>query len=248
MLINKLLNRKGRALHFTLIDPDRQPPEKAKATAWQCEQFGTDAIMIGGSSSFSQNLLDDTIRAIKESVALPTILFPNSAAMVSRYADYIFFMSLLNSKDSRYLIEEQVSAVSLMRNTQLEPISMGYIVISTSLKPTTIEKKVNLDIIHEDEVQKAVDYSLAAQYLGMSCVYLEAGSGAEKPVPVDIVQAVRKTLGVPLIVGGGIRKADEADQIVRAGADVIVTGTIVEQDITRVKPLIRAVKSRRYEK
>jgi len=241
VLIEKLLDEKKEALHFTLIDPDRQTPEKAKAIAKKCQQYDTDAIMIGGSSSFNQRLLDDTVRAVKESVDLPTILFPNSAATVSRYADYIFFMSLLNSKDFRYLIKEQVSAVPLIQSAQLEPISMGYLVISTSSKPTTIEKRVKLDVIDEKDVTKAVDYALAAQYLGMSCVYLEAGSGAEKPVPTEMVQAVRTVLGVPLIVGGGIREASQAVAIVRAGADVIVTGTIVEQDISRLKSLIRAV-------
>jgi phosphoglycerol geranylgeranyltransferase len=248
MLIHELIKEKRKILHFTLIDPDRQTPEELKSRVKRCEQYGTDAIMVGGSSSIRQQLLDETVKTIKNAVDLPVILFPNSAATISKYADYIFFMSLLNADDPRFLIKEQVRAVPFINKSKLHPISMAYIVISTSRQPTAIERRVKLDMIGDEDDQKALDYALAAQYFGMSCVYLEAGSGADKPVPLHIIKAVKNKIHIPLIVGGGIRRAGQAKDIAKAGADVIVTGTIVEQNILKLKTIINAIKSPRFRK
>ncbi len=111
--------------------------------------------MVGGSSSIRQQLLDETVMTIKNAVDLPVILFPNSAAAVSKYADYIFFMSLLNADDPRFLIQEQVAAAPLIERSRLRPISMAYIVISTSRRPTAIERRVKLDIIGDKDDKKA---------------------------------------------------------------------------------------------
>jgi len=242
MLIHELLKEKRETLHFTLIDPDKQTPKELVNRVEKCKDYGTDAIMVGGSSSFSQQLLDETVKTIKKSVGLPVILFPNSAAALSKYADYVFFMSLLNADDPRFLIREQVSATPFIEKTRLRPLSMAFIVISTSRQPTAIERRVKLDKIGDADVKKAQDYALAAQYLGMSCIYIEAGSGADKPVPLHMIKAVKSKINVPLIVGGGIRKAEQAKHIAEAGADVIVTGTIVEQDVQKLKTIISAIK------
>ncbi|MFC2157088.1 geranylgeranylglyceryl/heptaprenylglyceryl phosphate synthase [Acidobacteriota bacterium] len=243
MLINELLREKQKTLHFTLIDPDKQTPEELSDRIKKCKNYGTDAVLVGGSSSFSQQLLDETVKSIKKSVDLPVILFPNSAAALSEYADYIFFMSLLNADDPRFLIREQASAALFIEKTQLRPLSMAYIVISTSQQPTSIERRVKLDKIGETDVKKTLEYALAAQYFGMSSIYLEAGSGADTPVPLHMIKAVKSKINVPLIVGGGIRQAQQAEHIADAGADVIVTGTIVEQDVQKLKAIIDAVKN-----
>ncbi len=241
--MNKLIKEKEGILHFTLIDPDRQTLEELEHRAKVCNQYGTDAFMVGGSSSFSQQLLDETVQTIKTAVDLPVILFPNSAAALSKYADYIFFMSLLNTDDPRFLIKEQVLAAPLIEKTSVRPISMAYIVISTSRQPTAIERRVKLDIIRPDDTKKVLDYALAAQYFGMSCVYLEAGSGADRPVPVHMIKAVKNKIKVPLIIGGGIRNAEQAKNIAEAGANVIVTGTIVEQNLPMLESIITAIKT-----
>ena len=242
MLIYELLGEKQETLHFTLIDPDKQTLKELADRVKKGKEYGTDAVMVGGSSSFSQQLLDETVKTIKKSVDLPVLLFPNSAAALSKYADYIYFMSLLNADDPRFLIREQVSATPFIDKTRLRPLSMAYIVISTSRQPTSIERRMKLDRIGEADVKKAQDYALAAQYLGMSCIYLEAGSGADKPVPLHMIKTVKSKINVPLIVGGGIRKAEQAKHIAEAGADVIVTGTIVEQDVQKLKAIISAIK------
>ena len=248
MTINKLIKEKKGILHFTLIDPDRQTLEELEHRVKVSNQFGTDAFMVGGSSNFSQQLLDQTVKTIKKAVDLPVILFPNSAASLSKYADYIFFMSLLNTDDPLFLIKEQVLAAPYIEKMSLCPISMAYIVISMSRQPTAIERRVKLDIIRHENTQKVLDYALAAQYFGMSCVYLEAGSGADNPVPVHMIKAVKNKIKVPLIIGGGIRNAEQAKNIAEAGANVLVTGTIVEQNLPKLESIITAIKTIQLKK
>ena len=243
MLIQEWLEGRPGPLHFTLIDPDKQSPDELVNRVKVCQGYGTDAIMVGGSSPFSRQLLDDTVKAIKGSVDLPVILFPNSAAALTKYADYIFFMSLLNADDPRFINREQVSAVSFMEGEALRPLSMAYIVISTSRRPTAIERRVKLDRIEETDVEKASAYALAAQYLGMKCVYLEAGSGADRPVPPPMIREVKDRIDIPLIVGGGIRDADSARHTADAGADAIVTGTVVEEDMGELEAIIGAIRT-----
>lgn len=243
MSIRKWIKEKNGVLHFSLIDPDRQTQQELERRVHKCQQAGTDAFMVGGSSLFSQDLLDKTVQTIKTAVDLPVILFPNSAACLSKYADYIFFMSLLNTDDPRFLIKEQVLAAPLIEKSLLRPISMAYIVISMSQKPTAIERRVHLNTLGQEDTKKVLSYALTAQYLGMSCVYLEAGSGADWPVPVPMIKAVKNKIDIPLIVGGGIRQAEQAKEIADAGADVIVTGTIIEQDLSKLEGIINAIKT-----
>jgi phosphoglycerol geranylgeranyltransferase len=235
--------KKKGALHFTLIDPDKQSAEKAGELARLAESLGSDAIMIGGSTAGSR-ITDDCTKAIKDSCKLPTILFPSKAAGVSKHADYIFFMMMMNSSSRRFLVGEQMKAAPYIRKLGIKTISMGYIVVSTSSKPTTVEVVGEADRIGVNEVEKAVAYALTAQYYGMDCVYLEAGSGAEKPVPPAMISAVKEEIEIPLIVGGGIRDAEAAKAALAAGADVIVTGTIAEQNTKRLEEIIKAVKRR----
>jgi phosphoglycerol geranylgeranyltransferase len=245
MLIDDLLTRTGRVLHFTLFDPDRQTLDELARRAKMSERFGTDAALVGGSSSFSPRLLEATVKTLKNAVKLPVILFPNSAAAVSKRADAIFFMSLLNADDPRVLIREQVRAAPFIERIKLCPISMAYIVIGTSRRPTTIERRVKLDKIGPRDAAKAASYALAARYFGMGCTYLEAGSGADRPVPLPMIRAVRAKIHGPLIVGGGIRTAGQARRIAEAGADIIVTGTIAERNITKLRSIIEAIHGAR---
>ena len=227
-------------MHFTLIDPEKQAPAEAGRLAKFAESCGSDAIMVGGSTA-SGKATDDAVRAIKAASKLPVILFPSTAEGVSVRADYLFFMMLMNSTNRRFLVGEQVKAAPQLAKAGVKPIPMGYIVVSTSRKPTAVEKVGEVDAIREGDVEKAVAYALTAQYYGMSCVYLEAGSGAEKPVPDAMVSAVKKALDIPLIVGGGIRDANTAEAKIRAGADVVVTGTIAEDDKSKLAEIIKAV-------
>ncbi|MGB9930054.1 MAG: geranylgeranylglyceryl/heptaprenylglyceryl phosphate synthase, partial [Methanosarcina sp.] len=240
--LQEIINKEGK-VHLTLIDPASQTPEKAAEIALAAVKGGTDAIMIGGSTGASGILLDETVIKIKEKVAVPTILFPGSSAGLSRYADAVFFMSLLNSRDIGYVVTNQVLGAPLVYRSQIEPISMAYIIVEPG---GTVGWVGDAKLIPRKKPEIAVAYALAGKYLGMHYTYLEAGSGADTPVNPEMIGAVKQVLGEnKLIVGGGIRNAEMAKLCASAGADMIVTGTIVEEvsDVTsKVAELVAAIK------
>ena len=240
--LQEIINQEGK-VHLTLIDPASQTPEKAAEIALAAVKGGTDAIMIGGSTGASGTLLDETVIKIKEKVSVPTILFPGSSAGLSRYADAVFFMSLLNSRDIGYVVTNQVLGAPLVYRSQIEPISMAYIIVEPG---GTVGWVGDAKLIPRKKPEIAVAYALAGKYLGMHYTYLEAGSGADTPINPEMIRAVKLVLGEnKLIVGGGIRDAETAKICAFAGADMIVTGTIVEEvnDVTsKVAELVAAIK------
>jgi len=240
-IIEELL-QKYKKLHFSLIDPDRQTPEEAGRRAKICEGYGTNAIMVGGSTVKDRSIVYDTVKVIKESVEVPTILFPNSADIIPENVNHIFFLRLLNSKEKKYLIDEQVRGTPIVKKWNIEPISTGYIVMSTSKRPTTIEKNVKLHKIQINDIEKAVEYSVYAETLGMFCVYLEAGSDAERPISNEMLQAIRSEISLPIIVGGGIKNGDMTKEKVDAGADIIVNGTATEGNIKIIEEIVKKIR------
>ena len=213
--------------HLTLIDPDTQSPSQAAAMARAATEGGTDAIMVGGSVGAAGVLLHDTVTRIKEQTDLPVILFPSSVAGLCENADAVFFMSLLNSRSPSYLIENQALGAPLVLRYGLEPLPMAYIIIEPG---GTVGYVGDARLIPRKKPELAAAYALAAKFMGMRLVYLEAGSGADAPVPAAMVSLVKRLLGeVLLIVGGGIRNGAAAAELAQAGADLIVTGTAVEK-------------------
>jgi len=214
------------AAHLTLIDPDSQTPTKAASMAEAAAIGGTDGIMVGGSVGATGLLLHETVEKIKERTDLPVILFPSSLAGLCENADAVFFMSLLNSRSTSYLIENQALGAPLVLRYNLEPIPMAYIIVEPG---GTVGWVGDARLIPRKKPELAAAYALAGKYMGMRLVYLEAGSGADSPIPLPMVSAVKKALGdILLIVGGGVRSGSAAADLVRAGADLIVTGTAVE--------------------
>jgi phosphoglycerol geranylgeranyltransferase len=183
--------------------------------------------MVGGSTLLSQKQVDETVQSIKKNSDLPVILFPSGAKFLSKYADAVFFMSLLNSNNLNYVIREHVKGAPFVKYSRLEPISMGYVIVEPGM---TAGRVGEADLIKREDPQTAVGYALAAEYLGMKFFYIEAGSGAPTPVPNEMIQAVKKNISIPLIVGGGIRDPGTAKEKAQAGADIIITGTAIEKD------------------
>jgi phosphoglycerol geranylgeranyltransferase len=213
------------AIHITLVDPEKVTPPQASRVAENSRASGTSAMMIGGSTFVSQAHLDSVVRAIKRTVKIPTILFPNNITGISRHADAIWFMSLLNSVDPYFLIGAQVLGAPIVKKYGLEPISMGYIIVGDGGTAGIVGKAIPVPYT---KPELAAAHALAGQYLGMHFIYLEGGSGAKNPVPPEMVRAVKHSVDIPLIVGGGIRTKDQALAAASAGADVIVTGNIIE--------------------
>ena len=222
--IKQRIEEKG-AIQMTLIDPQKTEMKDCTEIAVEAEKGGTSAIMVGGSTLASNAVLDKAIQDIKARVKVPIILFPNNISGVSRYADAIWFMSLLNSANTYYIIDVQALTAHVVRKYGLEAIPMGYIIVGEGSAAGFIGQARGIPYDHPE---LALGYSLAAETLGMRFVYLEAGSGAKSHVPLEMIRLVKSQIKVPLIVGGGIRDGADAKAVVEAGADIIVTGTLVE--------------------
>ena len=232
------------SIHITLIDPEKVTAPQASAVAAKAKLGGTSAIMIGGSTFTSTKHLDNVVKAVKRTAKLPVILFPNNVTGISRYADAIWFMSLLNSVDPYFLVGAQILGAPMVKKYRLEPIPMGYIIVGDGGTAGVVGKAVSIPY---NKPELAAAHALAGQYLGMRFIYLEAGSGARKPVPSGMIRAVKSYIDVPLIVGGGIKTRKQALTAAAAGADIIVTGNIVENTEVKdkVSEIIKGIKSGR---
>jgi len=239
-LVNKM---KEGTIHMALLDPDKQDCREAGAIAKKMKDAGSDAMMIGGSTGVTNENLSDTARSIKETSGLPTIHFPGSPSAISKDVDSIFFMSMVNSKDPFWIMNAQAGAAAYIRKLGIETISLGYIIVEPGMK---VGEVGNADTIKHNETDRAVGYALACEMFGMDLVYLEAGSGADSPVPPAMITAVKKAISIPLIVGGGIRTPEAAKAARLAGADAIVTGTFIERcsDDDMLRSVVKASKGR----
>jgi phosphoglycerol geranylgeranyltransferase len=201
--------------------------------------------MVGGSTFVSQIRLDEIVQAIKHTVQTPAILFPNNITGISRYADALWFMSLLNSVDPYFVIGAQILGAPLVKKFSLEPLSMGYVIVGEGGTAGIVGKAIPVPY---EKPELAVAHALAGQYLGMHFVYLEGGSGAKNPVPAEMIRTVKSCIDIPLIVGGGITSKDKALAAASAGADVIVTGNIVErtggkETVSEITKSIKRIKA-----
>jgi phosphoglycerol geranylgeranyltransferase len=230
------------SIHITLVDPEKVTPPQASRIVENSRASGTAAIMVGGSTFVSQAHLDDVVKAIKHSVQIPTILFPNNVTGISSHADAIWFMSLLNSVDPYFLIGAQILGAPLIKKFGLEPISMGYVIVGEGGTAGIVGKAIPVPY---NKPELAAAHALAGQYLGMHFLYLEGGSGAKDPVPPEMIRAVKHYIDIPLIVGGGIRSREQALAAASAGADIIVTGNVIESGDAKGKlsEIVEGIKS-----
>jgi phosphoglycerol geranylgeranyltransferase len=246
---------RGETVHMTLLDPDKLSHEKAEQIAVYATEAGSDAIMLGGSTQATHQHLDLVAKALDDTTGLPIILFPGSAAGVTPYADAIFFLQAMNSPLRRFLIEEQVKAVPyvdrLVEHNGLEVIGMRYLIVEPGMMAG---KVTQANLIKRNDPKTASQWALCAQYFASPTVYLEAGSGAPQPVPTKLINAViahydKRWTGSPppvTFIGGGIRTPYQARAAARAGADVIVTGTLAEEaeDVkSALESIVSAVKN-----
>jgi putative glycerol-1-phosphate prenyltransferase len=230
------LNKAGPGV-LALIDPDRVPLDKiAEVTKFVCDN-GVKGILVGSSLLVSP-YFDEHVRAVKENANCPVILFPGGSHQVSAHADAIFFLSLLSGRNSEFLIGEQVKAVFLIKECNLEVIPVGYMLIESG-KCTAVEYISNTKPIPRSKHDIAVAHALAGQYFGMKYIYLEAGSGAEKSVPKEMVKKVKESIEIPLIVGGGLRTYEDIKASFDAGADFVVLGSIIERSREQFKDIMR---------
>ncbi|MDZ7766351.1 MAG: geranylgeranylglyceryl/heptaprenylglyceryl phosphate synthase [Melioribacteraceae bacterium] len=219
--------RKGAA-YLILIDPDKLSTNKIEQFVQHCEASGVDGFLVGGSLMIDGDL-KDTIAKIKNSCSLPVITFPGSVEQITPNADALLYISLISGRNADQIIGRHVLAAPYIKKIGIEPISTGYLLIESG-GTTTAEYISNSKPIPRNKPEIAASTALAAQYLGMKFIYLEAGSGAELSVPNDMVKMVSSYCSVPVIVGGGIKDANTAREKVQSGAKIIVTGNYFEDE------------------
>jgi phosphoglycerol geranylgeranyltransferase len=218
---------RGGPIHFTLIDPEKSPPERAAAVAREAVAAGSHAILLGGSTGISQATIGAVARAVKAATPVPVIIFPEGPGSLTPEADAILFMSLLNSRNLDLVIRDHARASLAVRAMKLEPIPLGYLVVAPGMRVGEVGQ---VDAVPRNDPKAAAGYALAAEFLGMRFIYLEAGSGAPAPVPAPLVHAVREVVRIPVVVGGGIRSGRDAVPLLEAGANAIVTGSVTEEE------------------
>lgn len=232
--------RKKSALIFVLIDSEVSKIKESAKLAKSVEKIGASAILVGGSSATDQIEMAQVVKSLKKSIKIPIILFPGNVTGVVPQADAILFSSLLNSENPYYITQAQALGAPSVLKFGLEPLPTAYIIIGEG---TTAWFVGAARAIPFDKANIAAAYSLAAQFLGMRFVYLEAGSGAKQSVRPEMVRAVRKVFKGFLIVGGGIRDVNTAKEIVAAGADALVIGTLLEKESNSLKKLAEIANS-----
>ena len=210
-----------------LIDPDKCDLKTCSIRAEKASECGVDAILVGSSTVLAAHF-SDSVRAVKNASSVPVIIFPGSHEQISPEADAIFFTSLISGRNPDYLIDEQVKGAPLVKQYNLESIPTGYMVVESG-SLTAVQYVSDSSPIPRNNEDIAVAHALAAQYLGMRLVYLEAGSGAHNPVPLSMIQAVKSAVDIPVVVGGGLKNPRNCSERVAAGASFVVVGNSLER-------------------
>ena len=233
------LSEDGRVLHFSLFDPEKVNLDKLYKDAKMLFDAGTSAFLVGGTLNVNIEKLN-LILDLLEDFDVPKIIFPSNINLISSKADAILFMSLLNSDDIYYVIGAQVVAAPIVKASGLEVLPTAYIIIGFGGTAAHVGRA---RVIPYDNVDLAVAYSLAAEYLGMRFIYLESGSGAPEPVRPEMIRAVRSVIKSFLLVGGGIKSKEAAVKLAEAGANAIVTGNVIEKDPEKAIEIIKGLKT-----
>lgn len=225
--LTETIKKRGTAF-CVLIDPDKSDAGKLREFAENSKDLDVDALFVG-SSLLLNDTFDKTVRKVKSWAEIPVILFPGSPKQVSRFADAILFLSLISGRNPNFLFGDHVVAAPSIREYNIEPIPTGYMLIESSNVSTT-EYISNTRPIPRNKPDIAAAHALAAEYIGLKLLYLEAGSGSSQTVPNEMISAVKKVSSLPLIVGGGITSPELAQEKVKAGADIIVIGNKLENN------------------
>ena len=223
-LIHKIGKEKQVAL---LIDPDNYEKESLIKTVDFANRFNIDFILLGGS--LISKPVNPVIDLVKENSSIPVILFPGSLLQLSDRADGILLLSLVSGRNPDYLIGNHIIAAPMLKKSNLEIISTAYVLIESGVS-TSVEYMSFTKPIPSNKPEIAIATALASEMLGFKIIYLEAGSGAQSPVPESIIEGVKENVSIPVIVGGGIRSKDDAKKIFQAGADIIVVGNAIEKN------------------
>ena len=219
---------KGEKQLAVLIDPDKIKLDKVSGFIKKVNRSIITHIFVGGST-VDEHITDVLVEEIKRYTKRPVVLFPGDVTQITGKADAILFLSLISGRNSEYLIGKHIMSISKLKETNLDVISTGYILIESG-KETAVERVTETEPLSRTSIQHIVDTAKAGELLGMKLIYLEAGSGAKFQVSKEIILKVKKELNIPLIVGGGIKSKKQLENAYHAGADLVVIGTAFEED------------------
>ena len=234
-MINSILahiqksSKKGEKLLAILLDPDKTKLEEIPLISKKIENLKANFIFVGGSF-VEKGITEIFVQKIKENTQFPIILFPGDYSQVTNNADALLFLSLLSGRNPEYLIEQQIKSVPFLKNSSLEIIPTGYILIDGGTNSSVL-KISKTNPIAQNNIDLAVSTSIAGMYKGKQLIYLEAGSGAKFPVNSELISEVKNNINIPLIVGGGIRTKKQLETAYKNGADIVVIGTAFENNI-----------------
>ena len=242
-LYKKILQKKaqGKKLFAILIDPDKQKNSELVLIIKKANESNVDYFFVGGSLLTNDNL-NDCIKTIKDNSKIPVILFPGNAMQINQNADGILFLSLISGRNPDLLIGKQVITAPILKQTDLEVVSTGYLLIDSG-RPTTASYMSNTMPIPRDKIGIATSTAIAGEYLGLKLIYMDGGSGAEQPITIDMIKKVSSSIKIPLIIGGGICSAKKAIENCKAGADIIVVGNAIETDPSLISDISQAIHS-----
>ncbi len=218
----------GEKLLVVLIDPDKIKFDNVSSFIEKVNKSIATHIFVGGST-VEDYITDALVEEIKRYTKIPVVLFPGDVTQITNKADAILFLSLISGRNPEYLIGKHITSISKLKETTLDIISTGYILIESGTR-TAVERVTETEPLLRTNVQYIVDTAKAGELLGMKLIYLEAGSGAKRPVSKEIISKVKKGLNIPLIVGGGIKSKKELENAYHSGADIVVIGTAFEED------------------
>lgn len=219
---------KGQKLLAVLIDPDKFSLENTSSFIQKVNTSVATHIFVGGST-VEVLMTEKTVQEIKKYTKLPIVLFPGDVTQITKEANALLFLSLISGRNPEYLIGKHVLSISKLKNSNIEVIPTGYILIESG-KTTAVEQVTNTRPLPRHLPQDIIDTASAGQLLGLKLIYLEAGSEAKEHLTAEIISGVKKELDVPLIVGGGIKSKKQLNVVFDAGADLVVIGSAFEKD------------------
>ena len=229
----------GKKLFAILIDPDKQSKEELKQIVEKAKSAKVDLFFVGGSL-LTNDSLDSCLETLKSESDIPVILFPGNAMQVNDKADAILFLSLISGRNAEMLIGKQVITAPILKQSSLEVLPTGYILIDSG-KPTTVSYMSNTTPIPHEKNAVAACTAMAGEMLGLKCIFMDGGSGALNPISEKMIANVRQSVDTPLIIGGGINSGKKAAANCEAGADVIVVGNAIEKDENLIEEIANAI-------
>ena len=236
-IIQKIKTR--QKMLAVLVDPDKCDELHLQQLIELLNKHTPDFIFIGGSQL--RIPFSGLVERFKSELQIPVVLFPGDVTQFTPNADALLFLSLISGRNAEYLISQHVNAAIPIKNSELEVIPTGYMLIEGGRK-SAVEYISNTQPIPRDKHEIALSTALAGELLGMKAIYLEAGSGAQLPIPTELIQLVKSNLQIPLIVGGGIKTATQLSQAYNAGADLVVIGNILESKPEMIQEFVKVKK------